>query len=124
MFHCASEATLSEAAEVLTRPTVLKRLKMTKARVEEFVESVRDNSTVLIAVPHRFNFPRDPDDEPLIDLAIEADAQFLVTWDKDLLDLMEPENADGQTLKAQAPNLRIVAPPELLRTLRAAQIPE
>jgi predicted nucleic acid-binding protein len=36
-----------------------------------------------------FSCPRDPDDEPYVNLAVAAGARYLVTRDKDLLDLME-----------------------------------
>ena len=38
--------------------------------------------------PRDLIYQRDEDDEPYINLAIEVGAQFLVSRDKDLLDLM------------------------------------
>jgi putative PIN family toxin of toxin-antitoxin system len=49
---------------------------------------------------------RDPDDDYLIAHAIAANADYLVTWDKDLLDL------------GQVDGVRIVTPPGFLRVLR------
>jgi putative PIN family toxin of toxin-antitoxin system len=47
------------------------------------------NSAILLAqVSNDFRYPRDPDDEAVINLAIEAGARYLVSRDKDLLDLM------------------------------------
>ena len=40
-------------------------------------------------IKRRFGYPRDPDDEPYLNLAIKAKADFIVTRDKDLLDLMK-----------------------------------
>jgi len=51
---------------------------------------------------------RDRIDDFLIAHAIVSNADYLVTWDKDLLDLQEVED------------LRIVTPPEFLRLLREA----
>ncbi len=51
---------------------------------------------------------RDRKDDFLIAHAIVSNADYLVTWDKDLLDLQEVEG------------LRIVTPPEFLRLLREA----
>lgn len=124
LIHFVSKATLSELADVISRPKLMKKLSFDEASAMALLESVRAFSLHLEPIANAFRYLRDPDDEPIINLAIEAEAQFLVTWDNDLLDLMEPENADGQTLKAQAPNLRIVTPPEMLRTLRAGQPPE
>ena len=39
---------------------------------------------------------RDPGDEPDMDLAILADAAYLVSRDRDLLDLQDPASAGGQ----------------------------
>lgn len=58
---------------------------------------------------------------PLVNLALAAGARCLVTWDNDLLDLMQGGNADGGRLKALAPDLTVLTPPELMRLLRTAQ---
>ena len=39
-----------------------------------------------------FSLARDPDDEPYLNLALTANVDFLVPWDKDLLDLMQDED--------------------------------
>jgi predicted nucleic acid-binding protein len=39
-------------------------------------------------VTSQFHFERDPDDEAYLNLAIEAEADFLISGDNDLLDLM------------------------------------
>ena len=64
-------------------------------------------------VPSLFSLPRDPDDEPYLNLALAADADYLVTWDKDLLDLMQ-----DATFRAQYPRLTILNPVALLQILR------
>jgi predicted nucleic acid-binding protein len=65
-------------------------------------------------VPKAFSYERDPHDEPYLNLAIAVDAQYLVSRDKDLLDLM----ADS-AFRGQYPGLSIVDPVTLLRTLKS-----
>jgi predicted nucleic acid-binding protein len=52
----------------------------------------------------------DDKDERYINLALASSAAYLVTWDKDLLDLM-----DDQGFRLQFPQLTILEPPALLR---------
>ena len=49
-------------------------------------------------------YPRDPNDEMLIDLAVAVEADFLVTLDNDLLDL--PRNPDFAALPHQPQALK------------------
>ena len=120
MVHLASAVILAELEEVTSRPKLMSRLGYSSEDQIAFMETVRLHSEVKLGVRHWFNYPRDPKDEPYLDLAIEADAQFLVTWDNDLLDLMKPDSADGRIFRAQAPGLKIVTPPELLALLQAS----
>jgi predicted nucleic acid-binding protein len=52
-------------------------------------------------VPRVFEYPRDPNDEPYINLAIPARAKYLVSRDKDLLDLM----SDRSRIEAISPKV-------------------
>ena len=121
--HFSSDDTLAELADVVSRPKVAKRLKFDAEIARPFLDSVRSPSTVVADVPARFSYPRDPQDEPRVNLARAAGARDLVTWDNDLLDLMKDGNADGGALTALAPDLSILTPPEMMRVLRSAQAP-
>ena len=57
-------------------------------------------------------FPRDPDDEHVLNLAIEAKARYLVSRDYDLLELMN--NLEFQD---RYPNLTILDPVAFLHIL-------
>lgn len=63
-------------------------------------------------VPRTIELPRDPKDEPYINLALASGARYLVTRDKDVLDFR-----DDEPLRRHAPNLSIVDPVALLREL-------
>jgi putative PIN family toxin of toxin-antitoxin system len=84
-----SEPILSEVGEVLARPEVRKKNPaLTDETVEALLERVLHDAILMSDVPKAFIFERDPDDEPYINLAIAAGAKYLVSRDKDLLDLM------------------------------------
>ncbi len=121
LIHFSSEDTLAELADVVARPKLAKRLAFAANSARVFIEAVRNGSTVLADVPLRFHYPRDPKDEPLVNLALAAGAKYLVTWDNDLLDLGNEGNAEGATLRVDAPGLTILTPPELLQVLRLAE---
>ena len=116
---CVSAAVMAEVAEVLTRPTLRRnRRTITPLRVREFLDRLALCAHVVEDVPDLFSFPRDPKDEPYVNLALSADAPYLVTWDSDLLDLMDHDRADGREFVERFPSLRIVTPPDLLRAMR------
>jgi predicted nucleic acid-binding protein len=59
--------------------------------------------------------PRDPTDEPYLNLAIAVKASFLVTRDGDMLSLMQDDN-----FKSRYPSLAIIDPPAFLTHVRTA----
>ncbi len=84
-----SEETLAEIEDVLNRPEIRKHFQtLTDEIIEAFLVRLRKSSQLIRRVPKSFNLPRDPDDEPYINLAVEAKADCLVSRDHDLLDLM------------------------------------
>jgi putative PIN family toxin of toxin-antitoxin system len=79
---------LAEIGEVLRRPKLLRKLSaLTPEAVEAFLHDVASRTVMVADVPKAFTLERDPKDEPYINLALASAAQYLVTWDKDLLDL-------------------------------------
>ena len=71
--------------------------------------------------PHAFGLPRDPKDEPLIDLAVAGDAEYLVTWnERHLTYLIKKDTPEGVEFCSKYPRLVICTPPEFLRSLDAA----
>jgi predicted nucleic acid-binding protein len=76
-------------------------------------------------VPARYRFPHAPDDEPYLNLAIAARAQFLVTRDKDLLDLMNWRKKDGREFRKRFRKLKIVDPASFVKEIeKRKQQPE
>lgn len=113
-----SEDILREVADVLSRPKLRKKNPLlTEERTQEFVEQVRRIGTIIDAVPVRFTFPRDPKDEPYLNLALACDADYLVSWDNDLLDLMTSTASEAVDFHRHCPHLAIVTPPAFLQAI-------
>lgn len=111
-----SDDILREITDVLSRPKLRqKNPRLTDERVQEFIEHVRRLSTRIDPVPVGFNYPRDPKDEPYLNLALACNAAYLVSWDNDLLDLMTSSASEAVDFRARCPNLAIVTPPTFLR---------
>jgi predicted nucleic acid-binding protein len=72
---------------------------------------------LLDPVPEVFTYPRDPDDEAYVNLALAACAPYLVSWDKDLLDLANESTAEGKGFRQRFPDLSILDPVAFLRVL-------
>jgi putative PIN family toxin of toxin-antitoxin system len=106
-----SSDTLAEVDDVLSRPKLRRKLPgLTDNAVEAFLRDIVGRSTMFSDIPEAFRLERDPKDEPYINLAIASGASFLVTWDRDLLDLMDDEG-----FRQRFPSLTILEPTALLR---------
>jgi putative PIN family toxin of toxin-antitoxin system len=117
---CVSVETLAEAREVLTRPKLQAKFpNLTPERVEAFLQNVQAKAVSVAEVSKAVSHPRDPDDEPYLNLAVAAGAAFLVSRDKDLLDLMNDADFRGRF-----PDLTILDPVAFLRELARTNQPE
>lgn len=102
---------LAEARDVLTRPKLTRKFAaLTPERVERFLAHIEARAEMVNDVPHTIELPRDPKDEPYINLAVASGARYLVTRDQDLLDLIADES-----LRRHAPALTILDPVALLQ---------
>jgi len=112
-----SEPILAEVREVLRRPELKPRRKgrLTDRIVNELLSWVEAQATLVPEVPSVFSYARDPDDEPYLNLAVASKALYLVTRDRDLLDLQHPDSGPGRELRRLAPQLTILDPVEFLR---------
>jgi predicted nucleic acid-binding protein len=110
---------MAEVQKVLSRPSLQAKFsRLTPERVQQFLDRVQSKATEMTEVPKHLSLPRDPMDEPYLNLALAADAPYLVSRDHDLLDLMN--DADFRT---RFPNLTILDPVAFLRALRRPQEP-
>jgi putative PIN family toxin of toxin-antitoxin system len=117
-----SPAVLEEVKDVLSRHVLRRKFAtLTPTWVEKFVRQVEEHAILVGDVPNVFSYPRDPDDEPYVNLAIVAGARYLVSRDNDLLDLMNEATPEGQAFRHQYPDLKILDPAALLRELAAGE---
>ena len=85
-----SEAVLSELAEVLHRPRVQRYRKWTTQQYQEAAYLMRLNG-IVVEPAEVIGFDRDVKDVHVLGAALAGDADFIVTGDRDLLDLEEFE---------------------------------
>jgi putative PIN family toxin of toxin-antitoxin system len=114
-----SKSTLAELRRVLTYPRVLAiSWNMTPMRTSAFVQRLTYRALLVRRVLHRFNYPRDPKDEPYINLAIAANADYLVSDDLDLLSLMTAHDLASKRFRRLSHPLHVVKPSEFLKIAR------
>jgi putative PIN family toxin of toxin-antitoxin system len=111
-----STVTFDEIREVLNRPDIRKSFskKLTDESVLDFLDHLVDKGHMVEDVPHVYQYKRDPDDEPFLDLAIATQSPFIVSRDNDLLDLMKDDD-----FRKAYPALSIVDPPSFLAHVRS-----
>lgn len=110
-----SKATLEEVRDVILRPNILSHLPdADEFQIEAFIEYITSISTFVDSVPHTFDFQRDPKDEIIIDLAACAEADYIISRDKDLLDLMTGYTDECKNFRRRFRGLKVVNPVEFL----------
>lgn len=117
-----SEQILREVRKVLDRSEVRTALPgITDLGVESLFRRIEKTAVVVREVPRVFEFTRDPDDEPYINLAIAARANFMVSRDRDLLDLMSGHDLDSKQFRQRFRFLRIIEPASLLQEVKLSE---
>ena len=117
-----SEEILAELTGVLKRPTIRSRYpELTDEIVEDFLKTLRNSAQITTDLPKRFSYPRDIDDEPYLNLAIETEATYLVSRDKDLLDLMTGYSDECKEFRQRFRSLTVIEPIEFLKKVRRYQ---
>ena len=111
-----SEQVLREVRKVLDRPEVRTALPgINDLRIESLFRRLERKAVLVKEVPKVFEYPRDPEDEPYINLAIAIGAKFLVSRDRDLLDLMTAHDVESKQFRQRFRLLTIVEPEDLIR---------
>lgn len=100
-----SPSILAEADNVLQRGRVMKSHKRSTQELQEVIREMADVSSV---VPGRIKIDlvRDPDDNKIISAALEGKADYIVSRDRDLLDLKEHQG------------IKIITPEKFMGILR------
>ncbi len=114
-----SPQTANEVSEVLRRPKLRQKFRtLSPEKVEAFLKDLAEKAVSLSDVPSVFSYARDPKDEPYVNLAAASGARYLVTWDKDLLDLMNETREESRAFRQRFPNLIILDPVAFLQEMR------
>lgn len=101
---------LTELAEVLNRPRLLRRFRYPQRDAERFVRLIAARAT-LVETTGKLKACRDPDDDEILEAAIIGNVTYLVTRDDDLkrdLDLIR---------MARRHRVRVVSVRQFLRRL-------
>ncbi|ENO85271.1 putative toxin-antitoxin system toxin component, PIN family [Thauera linaloolentis] len=78
----ASEATLAELVEVLSRPKFDRYVsRQERSRFIELLGGI----VRIVPIQHRLQICRDPKDDMLLHVALSGEARYLITGDQDLL---------------------------------------
>lgn len=72
-------------------------------------------------VPRALRYSRDPEDEPYLNLAIAAKAAFLVSRNRDLLDLMTGHDAESKQFRQRFRFLKVMEPGDFLKEVEKAR---
>lgn len=114
-----SDDVLAEIRDVLSRPVIRSaNPQITPERVALLLEMLARKTDHIRDVPAVFRLPRDPKDEPYLNLAIAAKARYLVSWNERHLGyLMKGDSPEGLEFLGRYPRLRVVTPPVFLREL-------
>ena len=83
-----SEPILAEVEDVLGRPEVLRKLRMTPIEAGALIELLKRQSTLVTPII-RIARSRDPDDDKFLECAAAGRADYVVSADADLLSLGE-----------------------------------
>ena len=115
-----SHEIISEIRGVLSRTKIRgSNLDITDERVDALITRISESSRVIVDVPQHFAYSRDPKDEKYVNVAVEARADYIVSRDKDLLDLMTGYTDECKDFRRRFRPLKVVAPEEFLKTIEA-----
>ena len=118
-----SNEILNEINNVLRRPYIRdKNPQITDESVKIFLNRVLKEAVLLNKIPKHFQLLRDPKDEKYINLAVEAEADYFVSRDNDLLDLMSRFTEDCKEFRQRFRPLKVVKPLEFLRIVEDSEL--
>jgi uncharacterized protein len=85
---CVAEEILDETQRVLLEyPRIRKRYRYSDEAVTDYINLLRVVAQVIAKLPKIKAVVRDPNDDMIIACGVKAKAQYIVSRDKDLLDL-------------------------------------
>jgi predicted nucleic acid-binding protein len=113
-----SRHVLLEVGDIFTRPSVRSKFPwVTDDEAYDLLQKLHAAAAVFPGTPpHFLSLPRDPKDEPYLDLAAAVGARYLVTWNhRHLGYLMDSDRPECLAFRARRTSLQIVDPVTFLR---------
>lgn len=104
--HITSPAVLLELDEVLHRKRIMKSHQLTLLGLERIIGEI-SRVSFIVSGKIKVDVSRDPSDDKIISAAIEGEAEYIVTRDRDLLDLKQYQG------------IKMVTPEKFMGILRA-----
>jgi predicted nucleic acid-binding protein len=89
--------------------------------VDALFRRLEKKATLITHVTRAFAFPRDPDDEPYLNLAIAVKAAFLISRDRDMLNLMTGHDAESKQFRQRFRFLTVIEPGGFLKEIERAR---
>src|SRR5205823_9472591 len=113
-----SRAVMTEYRTVLSHSDIVARYpELDPKRVRVAIERLCYVGDVFPIVAAQFEFPRDPKDEMIIELAIEGKATHIVTTDHDLLHLPQGRDDASKRFRQRVPRVKVLQPEEFVRII-------
>ena len=106
-----SRQMLEELRDLFFRPELQARLpSLTPRHAAAILQKALESADWFESIPQLHLLPLHSKDDHLFDLAIEAEAVYLVTWEKRLLKLRNAHTPEAKRLRQLAPQLKILTP--------------
>lgn len=120
-----SRQIVKEVQHVLSRDSIRERFDtITDDSTAAFISRIRNVSELVRTVPRHFDYQyRDIKDEPYINLAVEVQADYLVSRNNDLLDLMRWDRDAGREFQKRFRFLKVVTPEVFLAEMKKRTTP-
>jgi predicted nucleic acid-binding protein len=111
-------ALIAEFMDIVTRPLLINKLRLTDQGTSNFLAEVRALSLLIEPVPAVFRHPIDPKDSMIVDLAVAAGAHVITSRDRHLLLLRDVSTPAGADFMARFGFIDVLTPVELLERLK------
>ena len=115
--QCREKVNLYTAAEILQeirrvlleKPHIRNRYKYSSEKVETYIDYLKNISIVVTQLPEIRVIERDPKDDMIVACAVASSADYIISRDRDLLDLGNYQQ------------IQIVTPKEFMQILRSKE---
>ena len=89
---------------------------MAEINIDDYLKELLYFGEYIQVTRSRFSLPRDPTDAKLVELAIDAKATHIITYDADLLSLPKSRTDSGKRFRQRLRNVSVLRPEDFLAT--------